>query len=297
MRLDKGLALAGGKFLALGSLIRGYARQVPSLGLLAATVVFVSEASTRRPIAQVVKPFAPERVTLHPAGYAHPIQLRRAGTDTAVLRQMLVTQEYRPVASLRNVRLIVDCGANIGLSAYYLLHRYPGARVIAVEPDADNHALCRQNLAAFADRAIVIQAAVWRENRRLRIVPASRSRGSWAIAVEPWDGGNVEGLTIPEILRRAGESGPIDLLKIDIEGAEESVFADAPAWLDMTRNIAIELHGAKAQAMFARALENYRYEQKKADELTIIYGLRPISMRAEEPQTSDRAYPGDRRQG
>lgn len=274
MRLDAGIALAGAKFRALGSLFGGYLRQIPSLGILAATIVFFSEASTRRPLAQLLKPFVPERVRLHPAGYAHPIQFRRTGTDTAVLRQMFVTQEYRPVASLSNVRLIVDCGANIGLSAYYLLHRYASARVIAVEPDADNCVLCRRNLAPFADRSFVLRAAVWPENRRLRVVPESRNKGPWALAVEPWDDGDVEGLTIPEILRRAGESGPIDLLKVDIEGAEKNVFADAPAWLDMTRNIAIELHGREAKATFARALANYCYKERQADELTITYDLR-----------------------
>jgi hypothetical protein len=61
---------------------------------------------------------------------------------------------------------------------------------------------------------------------------------------------------------------------MDIEGAEEEVFRDVPDWLDITRNIAIELHGTPAQAAFARALAVYRYEQRRADELTIVYGLR-----------------------
>jgi FkbM family methyltransferase len=274
MHLRHDIAFARDKLSAATSLFRGYLRQVPRLGVIAATTVFVTEASTRKPLAQFVKPFASERLSLRPAGYRHPINFRRLGTDIAVLRQMLVTEEYRPVAALRNVRLIVDCGANIGISAYYLLHQYPNARLIAVEPDADNLALCRQNLSPFADRVHVIQAAVWPENRLLRVVPASRHLGAWALRVEPWDTGDLQGLTIPEILSRAGEQGPIDLLKMDIEGAEEDIFRASPSWLDLTRNIAIELHGKAAEATFDRALANYDYEHRHADELTVIYGLR-----------------------
>jgi FkbM family methyltransferase len=258
-------------------LVRRFFRHVPSLGFLAAAAVFFCEASTRKPLAYLVKPLAVERVKVRPHGYAHPIRFRRVGTDVAVVRQMLVSREYQPVASLRDVRLIVDCGANIGLSAYYLLHCHPKARLIAIEPDAENCALCRQNLRPFADRAVVLQAAVWPENTRLRIVPASRQSGAWSLEVEPWTAGDVEGLTIPEILRRADAKGPIDLLKADIEGAETELFRGAPSWLGMTRNIAIELHDGVAEATFSRALDGYRYERRQVSEVTIIYGLRPIS--------------------
>ena len=258
-------------------LVRKFFRHIPSLGFLAAAAVFFCEASVRKPLAQLVKPLAVERLKVRPAGYAHPIRFRRVGSDVAVVEQMLVSQEYRPVASLRDVRLILDCGANIGLSAYYLLHYHPQARLIAIEPDAENCALCRQKLQPFGDRAMVLQAAVWPENARLRIIPASRQGGAWSLEVEPWATGNVEGLTIPEILRRANATGPIDLLKADIEGAETALFRTAPSWLNITRNIAIELHSSMADATFTRALERYRYERRQVSEVTVIYGLRPAS--------------------
>ncbi len=265
-----------GKLSAAFSLLRNYIHRVPRLGLLAATILFFAEASTRHPLMPLVKPFAPERLKLTPRGYGHPISFRRAGTDVAVLRQVLLDDEYLPVAGLRDVRLIVDCGANIGLSAYYLLHHYPAARLIAVEPDPENCALCRHNLAPFSDRTTILQGAIWSENRRLRIVPSSRGLGSWALRVEGWDGGEVEGLTLVEILRRSGHHGPIDLLKMDIEGAEEEVFRDAPRWLDVTRNIAIELHGAAAEACLSRALASYSYEWRRAHELTLVLDLRHV---------------------
>lgn len=275
MRFGESLEVIAVKSVETWRLIRKFFRHVPSLGFVAAAAVLFCEASARKPLAQLVKPLSVERLKVRPTGYAHPIRFRRVGTDVAVVRQMLVSREYQPVASLRGVRLIVDCGANIGLSAYYLLHCHPKARLIAIEPDPENCALCRQNLEAFGDRATVLQAAVWPENSRLRIVPASRSGGAWSLEVEPWATGEVEGLTIPEILHRVGAAGPIDLLKADIEGAETDLFRTTPPWLDITRNIAIELHSEVADATFTRALERYRYERRQVSEVTVIYGLRP----------------------
>jgi FkbM family methyltransferase len=255
-------------------LLRSSARQIPSLGFVAAATLFLCEASTRKPIVHLVKTHVAERVKVKPVGYAHPVVVRRVGSDRAVLSQTLVRREYAPVSSLRGVNLIVDCGANIGLSAYYLLHCYPGARLIAVEPDDDNCRLCRENLAPFQDRVTVLKAAVWPEHQRLRINPESRAGGSWSLEVEPWANGDVEGLTIPQILRRAGARPPIDLLKVDIEGAETEVFRHSPSWLALTRNIAIELHGAAADAAFTRALAGYHFERRQAGELTVVYGIR-----------------------
>jgi hypothetical protein len=106
--------------------------------------------------------------------------------------------------------------------------------------------------------------------------PASANRAGVAIAVEPDDEGSIEGLTLVEILRRAGQAGPIDLLKIDIEGAETEVFRGSPEWLRITRNIAIELHSEDARDTFVHALDGYRYEQRTCDEITVIYGLRVL---------------------
>ena len=275
MRLTQPLGVVAGKAAETWRLFSVFVRRVPSLGFIAAFTIFLCEASVRKPLALLVKPLAIERVKVRPAGYHHPVKFRREGTDGAVFSQILIRREYLPVASLKNVRLIVDCGANIGLSAYYLLHCHPRARLIAVEPDPENCALCRQNLAPFSDRAVVLQAAVWPENRRLRIVPSSRSGGAWSLEVEPWPAGDVEGLTIPEVLRRANVTGPIDLLKADIEGAESELFRDPPAWLEQTRNIAIELHTPAADTTLTRALANYRYERRQVNELTFFYDVHP----------------------
>jgi FkbM family methyltransferase len=268
------------KVASAADVFRVYLRQIPRLGLAAATVMFLAEASERKPLSRLVAPIAPALLKIKPAGYLFPLTVRRADSDRVVVHQVIVREEYGPVSALPDVRLVVDCGANIGVSSYYFLHRYPAARLIAIEPDAQNCSLCRQNLRPFGDRATVVHAALWPERRPMRIAPSSRRLGSWGLRVEPVAAparelAEVEGLTIPDILARAHAQGPIDLIKIDIEGAETEVFRVSPPWLASIRNIAIELHGDAARAAFAAALSGYAYSWEDVHESTIVRGLRP----------------------
>jgi FkbM family methyltransferase len=270
----------GGKVASACDLVRTYVGLIPKLGLLAATALFLAEASERRPLSRLLAPLAPATLTIKPEGYRFPLTLRRGDTDNIVVRQMLALEQYKTVSNLAGVRLIIDCGANIGASAYYLLHRYPDARLVAIEPDPENVALCRRNLHPFGDRALVLHAAVWSECRPLRIAPASKQRGAWARSVEPASAqdADVDGLTIPEILIRTRSSAPIDLLKMDVEGAEIEIFRDRPAWLAVTRHVAIELHDRTARAVFDRALDGYHYDRLEAGELTVVTDLRPLAL-------------------
>ena len=282
--MAKILASGGFSFLAFGlaktqaarDLFRGYLRLIPRLGLLAASMLFLAEASERKPISRLVKPIAPKLLTIKPTGYKYSLTVRRGDTDKAVVRQVLGFDEYGPVSGLSNIKLIVDCGANVGVTSYYLLHRYPDARLIALEPDVHNYTLCRRNLEAFGRRAVVVRGALWSECRPLRISPSSRGRGSWALSVEPAESheGDVEGFTIPELLKHSGIDARIDLLKIDIEGAETEVFRADTEWLDLARHLVIELHSAEARTTFAAALSPFEYTREECGESTVIRDLR-----------------------
>jgi hypothetical protein len=56
----------------------------------------------------------------------------------------LAEQLYREVVDSGKKPLIVDCGANIGVSVLWLTARYPEAHIVAIEPAPDNFDfLCR----------------------------------------------------------------------------------------------------------------------------------------------------------
>jgi FkbM family methyltransferase len=119
--------------------------------------------------------------------------------------------------------LFVDVGANIG---YHSIHATQlGARAVAVEPVPWTLELLRAN--------------VWRHGADVEIVEAaaSGSAGTVRIAVDPAhrsgaqigdEGVGVRALPLDEVV----PEGVVDVLKVDVEGAEPQVFRGAPSVLE-----------------------------------------------------------------
>jgi FkbM family methyltransferase len=213
---------------------------------------------------------------------SQPVSLRLATSDYSVFRQVFIYDEYAPVAGLENIRTIVDCGANIGLASMYLLDRYPAATLLAIEPDVDNAAICRRNLSGFGHRACVETTGVWTHGdwglpARLRLDRSSGDHRDWAITVHEArveEAAETAGVSMDAVCKRVGD---IDLLKIDIEGTEELIFAgNSSSWLSRVRNIAIELHGEKCRSTFWRALDGFEFESFHARETVFVKSLRAV---------------------
>jgi len=138
--------------------------------------------------------------------------------------------------AVNDAPLIVDIGANIGVSVNYFLSRYPHARIIAYEADPAVFACLQHNVSAHGDRVTLINQAVWSENARLPFVQ------------EGADGGRLSGdggIDVPAVdIRDVLIDKSIDLLKIDIEGAEESVLPACAGMLDNVERIFIEYHSS-----------------------------------------------------
>lgn len=136
---------------------------------------------------------------------------------------------------------ILDCGANIGLASLYFKRLYPAARITAYEADPTIHEILADNLRRNrAEDVETIQAAIWKEH------------GAISFACEGADSGAVAEVTtnqkaqqreVPAVrLRDLLEAEPVDLLKLDIEGAERAVLADCAGALGNVRAILMELH-------------------------------------------------------
>jgi FkbM family methyltransferase len=137
---------------------------------------------------------------------------------------------------------ILDCGANVGVATLFFRRRYPSARITAFEADPILFAMLDKNLNANGAETVARQnVAVWTGNGSL----AFRSEGSDSgmIASLP---GAVEGesVVVPSVrLRDVIDAEPaIDLLKLDIEGAEDVVLADCEPVLHRVRAMVMDLH-------------------------------------------------------
>lgn len=125
-----------------------------------------------------------------------------------VLRGLFIVGEY-DITPAPPPRAIVDVGANVGLSALYFRRRFPGARILAVEPSPDLVPLLRRNTAALDVE--VLHAAVAADRGTVRFTEAD---DSWAGITTGGAGVEVPAVTLDDLLEG------IDFLKLDIEGAE-----------------------------------------------------------------------------
>jgi FkbM family methyltransferase len=168
------------------------------------------------------------------------VRLRLRTSDVSVAGKILLEREY-DLPLRAEPAVVLDVGAYIGISTLWFAARYPGARVIALEPDPANATILRQNVRGI-DRVDVLGEALWCADEPVQL--AVREGAHWATRVESAHGGRptVPGTTITTLLERLGLS-EIDLLKLDVEGSEVEIFgADAERWLPRVRAIAVEVH-------------------------------------------------------
>jgi FkbM family methyltransferase len=219
---------------------------------------------------------------VRPRQVLHPLQVRlRGSSDISVFHQIFLVEEYAFLRDLDEPALVLDLGANVGFSSAYFLSAFPKARIVAIEPDERNFAICQTNLSPYGDRVLLLQGAVWSSPAKLRMVKGSfRDGREWATQVEEWTGDDPTSPSVPawdvgSLIDMSG-GGTVDLLKVDIERAERSVFGEsARSWLHKVRNICIELHGKDCEEVFFAALKDFHYELESSGELTICRNLRP----------------------
>jgi FkbM family methyltransferase len=183
--------------------------------------------------------FACGNYTVQPRGVAHPIQLRPRTSDSLVLVQIFGARDFEMELPFRP-RSIIDAGANIGISSVYFAMTYPEARVLAIEPDAGNFALCQVNTAPYPNVQCV-RAAVWSHVCMLNL--ANPGVASWSFQFEESaeTEGSVPAMTVNDAIERNG-SPEVDILKIDVEGAEKELLLHEDGWFSRTRLMILELH-------------------------------------------------------
>jgi FkbM family methyltransferase len=182
------------------------------------------------------------------------VTLRSHTTDISVLKELIHGGTYDPLPADRNVKTVVDLGANIGLSHRYLRSRYPDAQFVCVEPDPGNLALLRANVRAVDDRAVIQEACVGGFARQVEMVTTS---GEWGFRMSDAGDGEINVMTMEDLLSSAGFDR-VGVLKCDIEGAEAEVFADCASWITRVDAMSVECHNdmMRSDALVAAVSDN-----------------------------------------
>ena len=195
---------------------------------------------------------------------SYEIKLRRDSSDLEVFKEVFCDQQYAYVKKMvGEAETIVDLGSNIGLSIINLKILYPNARIIGVEPDQDNYNYCVQNTALFTD-LFIEQKAIWYKSGSLELF--NNEKGEYALSVVSSGAVRslVSGITVNELFDKHN-LGKVDLLKIDIEGAECDLFSTGETqWIEKVSCIIIELHDwikPGCSEAFYRTISQYKFKE------------------------------------
>jgi FkbM family methyltransferase len=168
-----------------------------------------------------------------------PVLIRPDTTDPYIFEEVFLLDEYDFQAGAEP-QVIFDIGANVGYTSVYFAEKYPGARIIAVEPQAANAALLKKNTASYPN-VTVVQAGVWSRQACLTLVDADANSSDFQLReCEPGEQG-IRAVTVDHLMELAG-TDHADIVKIDIEGGEKALFADNVDWLGRVDTLIIELH-------------------------------------------------------
>lgn len=229
-----------GRVLPWTGMVLGQRKQYKNLGSWV--------ASLRNRIIMLTRPHRPGRKPIVQVDYAplkEPVHVRMGSPDLWVLEEIFYGGEYKAVtdADLGDVRQIVDLGANAGMTIRFWLNRWPDAHVIGVEPDEFNFEVASMNARQHRGGANVrmVQLCVAGSERVVTLDRGNNETKYMMTDAQPSAGG-IKAIPLARLLAENGARQTIDLLKVDIEGAEREVFEHCAEWIGRIRHIVIEVH-------------------------------------------------------
>ncbi len=191
-------------------------------------------------------------------GRSSEISLREGTSDWLTFDQIFVNEDYNlkalkrypellalyKDACLKGTPLIVDAGANVGLSSLYFHHIWPESQIVAIEPSEANFSVLRRNTKGVPQIQSLL-AGIASKGLRLKLVDLDAEHNAFTTELlEPGSEGGITAVTVPELLQKFPlEKGfcPF-ILKIDIEGAEADLFSENVDWIKAFPILIIELH-------------------------------------------------------
>lgn len=147
---------------------------------------------------------------------------------------------YSP-SGVINVKNIIDLGANIGTESLRLSRMYPNAKIVSVEAEKRNFESLKKNTSDNHSIEI-IHGAIWGKESKLRLNSSSlQNSQSWYLEeAKSNENFDMIGLPFNKILQNF-KFDSVDILKVDIEGAEKELFSkECSQWIHKIKCMIIE---------------------------------------------------------
>jgi FkbM family methyltransferase len=174
-----------------------------------------------------------------------------SGKEFHTLKREIFTEKIYDFLFDSESPLILDIGANIGLSVIYFKSICPNSKVIAFEPNPYTFDLLERNV--FENRlegVTLVNKAISTENGRKKLYidssenlnysTSSFLQGAWDKSERTQESLEVECISLSGLVNEY-----IDLTKIDVEGYEYQLLSNSKSALSYIDNLLIEYHPVK----------------------------------------------------
>ena len=165
--------------------------------------------------------------------------------DLSAIKEVLVDAEYaflHPVIEEIESPVVVDVGSHIGLFSFWVLTANPQARIFGIEASPATFKILKLNVEGTQSANIkwqVINRAGWKNTETVQF---SDKADSMSHKVSKNGSLQISGITLREVVEAASDNAQIDLMKVDIEGAEEAFLCAEPEALKSINRLVVELH-------------------------------------------------------
>jgi FkbM family methyltransferase len=167
-----------------------------------------------------------------------------------------------------SVKVILDFGSNIGTSIILYRHYFPNATILGVEMEKTNFELCKRNVEGLSN-VYIENLAIWSIDDSVLGFDKINDANAFHINEKSSNiNGQIKSITVEKLFQKYSLNH-VDLVKIDIEGAEKNIFFEGSlGWLNQVDYIILEFHDF-CDAEFKRLieiLESYHFQVKRQED-------------------------------
>lgn len=209
----------------------------------------------------------------------------RSPLDAWIVKETWVDQAYDIAGTpVEDGWTVLDIGAGIGDFSVRAAKASPSGLVFAFEPAADAFALLEENLAGNGVKNVVAyREAIGAPGETASMEASTTVRSRTVPAGSHGSRSPVPTVSLDDVFEKLGLAS-CDLLKMDVEGAEERILLGASAeTLLRVRHVVVEVHeegeGARRENLLARRFEELGFETRRTPNpawprLSLLYARR-----------------------
>jgi FkbM family methyltransferase len=204
--------------------------------------------------------------------FVEMLDLRPA--DMYIWNEIFVDNVYENILPPMPSPNILDLGANVGIAALWFSRMYQDARIFCVEPDPHNFELLKKNISILVS-VKAVRFAVHNKCETLEMYSPECDSRPCALRTRPSKKGLAYGMPIDNLITLS-QFKTIDLLKVDIEGAEDDLFLGEPElpWLKQVNHLVVEVHDQNQKRPLIAAIENNGFKTAYRELSRLIIGRR-----------------------